>query len=312
MKALSDADICMLVVNADNFFGHTQRCLLDTFSMLGSATALIGVINRKDESFLAEWRQEFERRGIDCFDFDAFKSKFSDCARLFDEICSSEAFRRRAELRQVLTDLRENRAALWESNFDAAASEILNSLKDLALMSTRVRMQSFSLKPEEKLELKKELAEKIKTFVRGFRIGMLKRFKYSGIKLKALDFKMSESDLKVESPNIFSRMFGELPFVRRPLAECRIDSKGTLPERFVREAMNFAVSIASISYAQSATKELELNIESGKTLTMGIDYGRISNFAHRASKGDDSDSFYEMQSELRAELRETLKNSAKD
>ena len=308
MKALSDADICMLVVNADNFFGHTQRCLLDTFSMLGSATALIGVVNRKDDSFIAEWRAEFERRGIDCFDFDAFKSKFSDCAKLFDEICACEAFRRRTELREVMSDLRENRAALWNGNFDAAASEILNSLKDLMIANSRERMSSFSLKPEEKLNLKRALAEKIKTFVRGFRVGMLKRFKYSGIKLKAPDFQISESHLVAESPNVFSRIFAELPFVRRPFAECRINPKEALPERFVREAAAFVAAIASISYAQSATKEFELDLEKSVAHLNGIDFEKISRFAQRASKGDDSDSFYELQSELRTELRAALKN----
>ncbi len=311
MKALSDADICMLVVNADNFFGHTQKYLLETFSMLGSATPLIAVINRKTENFADEWRKEFELRGIDCFDFDAFKSKFKDCARLFDEICASESLRRRTELREVLSMLKDNRTALWDSNFDAAAAEILNSLIDLMQLSSYKRMQGFSLNSDERIKLKRDLVSKLQVFICKFRTNILKQFKYTGVKIKAPEMVFKDDDLYLRNPNIFSRALGGLPFVRRPLAYCKVDYRSDAPLRFVQDAISFVLAISTVSYAQSASKDLELDLEKKSTKTIGADYEKFERFAARAAREDDSDSFFEMQSELRTVLRDLLAKAAK-
>lgn len=309
MKALAGADICMLVVNADNYFGHTQKCLLDTFSMLSPSSAVVGVINRKDEQFLGEWRSEFESRGMDCFDFDAFRSRFRDCARLFDEICSSPTLRRRSDLCGVLRALKENRSALWESNLDSAASEILNSLKDLMLLHSSLRLSEFSLTPEERRELRADLSSGISAFVRRFRADTLRRFRYSGIKLKSSEFRAGEDELKIKSPNFVFRVFGSLPFFRRPEASCFVDPRSDLPARFVRGAVGFVSSLVSFSYAQSATKEFEMDAESGAPAA--FDSEMLPGFIKRAAAGDDSDSFFELQSRLRTELFSALKSLSK-
>lgn len=305
MKALSGADICMLVVNADNFFGHTQKCLLDAFTMLEASVALVGVVNRKDESFANDWKLEFERRGIDCFDFDAFKSKFKDCARLFEEICSSSTFRRRTELSGVLRLLKDNRASLWNANLDAASNEILNSLKDLAQMQTSLRSENFSATKDEIVKLKSELASEIEDFVRKSKFDILKMFKYSGIKLKNSNFAISDEDLIVKEPNIFKKCIGYLPFVKRPLTVCKVNPESSLASRFLRAQASFIFNILSFSYAQSATKSFEMNVSSVSAIP--FDEKLLARFFKRAMDSDESDSFYEIHSELRNQLFETLK-----
>lgn len=311
MKALSKADICMLVVNADNYFGHTQNCLLDIFSMLASRTVLIGVLNRKDPSFLQEWRTEFSNRGIDCFDFDAFKSKFKDCAKLFDEICSSPTLRKRTELCDSLRALRENRDKLWKSNLDSAANEVLNSLRDVMQKRATLRIRSFSISPEEKSELKTTLARDVSAMERFFKIDVLKRFRYSGIKLKSDGFKVSESEICVKNPNLLRRIFGELPFVRRPEASSFIEPKSDFALRFVSESLSYIATLVSFSYAQSATKAFELDASKSAAILAGFDGAKLLKYASKASSGDDSDAFFELHSELRAELLNALEASIK-
>ncbi|MBS1485568.1 MAG: hypothetical protein HP060_02080 [Opitutales bacterium] len=311
MKALSEADICMLVVNADNYFGHTQQCLLDIFTSLSSRTALIGVLNRTDPSFLPEWREAFASRGIDCFDFDAFKSRFSDCAKLFEQICQSPALRKRGELCETLRALRQNRDKLWQSNIDCAANEILNSLRDIMQKRSHLRLKHFSLSPEEAGELKSELARDISNLARFFKIDILKRFKYSGIRLKSADFKVSEEEICAKSPNIFRRILGELPFVKKPEAMAFAKSDSELPLRFVLESLNYIVSLVSFSYAQSATKEFELNLQKSARSIGGFDSAKLQKYAAKASAGDDSDAFFKLHSELREQLFEALINAAK-
>lgn len=311
MKALAEADICMLVVNADNYFGHTQQCLLDIFTMLSSRTALIGVLNRKDPSFLGEWREAFASRGIDCFDFDAFKSRFSDCAKLFDEICQSPTLRKRGELCETLRALRQNRDKLWKSNIDSAANEVLNSLRDMMQKRSHLRLQHFSLTPEERSALKTELAREIAKLARYFKIDVLKRFKYSGLRLKADDFKILEGEIKVKSPNVFRRIFGELPFVKRPEASALASADSGIASRFVLESLSYITLLVSFSYAQSATKEFELNLSKAKGQAGGFDSEKLEKYAAMASAGDDSDAFFRLHSELREELFSALLNSSK-
>lgn len=311
MKALSEADICMLVVNADNYFGHTQQCLLDIFTTLSSRTALIGVLNRKDPSFLGEWREAFASRGIDCFDFDAFKSRFSDCAKLFDEICQSPTLRKRVELCETLCALRQNRDKLWRSNIDSAANEVLNSLRDMMQKRSHLRLQHFSLTPEEKSALKAELAREIAKLARYFKIDVLKRFKYSGLRLKAEDFKISDDEIRVKSPNIFMRIFGELPFVKRPEASALLSPDSGIAMRFALESLSYITLLVSFSYAQSATKEFELNLSKAKGQAGGFDSEKLEKYAALASAGDDSDAFFRLHSELRAELFNVLLNASK-
>ena len=305
MKAVSGADVCMIVVNADNFFGHTQKRILDTFLMLESSVALVGVINRSDETFLGEWREQFERRGIECFGYDAFKSRFRDFSKLFDEICSSATFRRRSELGGVLQMLKQNRAALFDGNFDAVANEILNSLKDLACLRSSLRMSGFSLTLEEREKLRRELSKSMEALARKTSAEVLRMIRFTGIKLGEINFGVSEADLSVKSPGILSRVWGCAPFVKRPLAQCAANPASDLPLRFLRAQAGFVMEAASFSYAQSATKAFGIN--SAKSAMLPVDESEILKFFKRALKGDDSDSFYKLQSALRDSISAALK-----
>ena len=113
------------------------------------------------------------------FGYDAFKSKFRDFSHLFDEICSSSTFRRRSELGGVLQMLKQNRAALFDGNFDAAANEILNSLRDLARLRSSLRMSGFSLTIEERARLRAELAKKIDALARSTASEILRMLKFT-------------------------------------------------------------------------------------------------------------------------------------
>lgn len=311
MKALSDADICMLVVNADNFVGHTQKCLLDTFSMLGSGTAVFGLINRKDDDFIEEWRSSFASRAMECFEFDAFKTKFVDSAKLFDEICSASTLRARSDLTAVLRALKANRASLWRSNIDAAAGEILNSLKDLLNLRSSLKMSNFSITQEEATRLYADLEVDVARFVSRFRGDILHRFKYSGIKLNAPDFKLADEQMHIILPNIIRRIWGKLPFTKKPDAMCGVNPHSDLPLVFVHDALSFISSLASFSYAKSATKEFEMDLSKRKTISAFINSEKLARFSIRATNGDESDSFFAMQNALREELADAISLSIK-
>ena len=311
MKALSGADICMLVVNADNFVGHTQKCLLDTFAMLGAGVAVLGLVNRKDDDFIGEWRDNFASRAMECFDFDAFKTKFSDCARLFDEICSASSLRVRSDLSEVLRALKANRTSLWRSNIDAAAGEILNSLKDLMNLRSSLKMSNFSITNGESLRLRDDLSLAVSRFVSGFRGEILRRFKYSGIKISAPDFKLADAQMRIILPNVIRRLWSRLPFARKPDALCAPNPHSDLPEIFARDAVSFVSSIASFSYAKSATKEFEMDLSKCGSPAAFINAEKLARFSSRAANGDESDSFFAMQNALREELADVIMLSAK-
>lgn len=311
MKALSGADICMLVVNADNFVGHTQKCLLDIFSMLGAGVAVLGLVNRKDDDFIGEWRDNFASRAMECFEFDAFKTKFSDCARLFGEICSASSLRARSDLGEVLRALKANRTSLWRSNIDAAAGEILNSLKDLMNLRSSLKMSNFSISKEETSRLRDDLSLAVSRFVSGFRGEILRRFKYSGIRIMAPDFKLSDSQMRIILPSIIRRVWGRLPFARKPDALCAPNPHSDLPEIFARDAVSFVSSIASFPYAKSAAKEFEMDLSKRASPPAFINSEKLVRFASRAANGDESDSFFAMQNALREELAEVIMLSAK-
>ncbi|MBR4598009.1 MAG: 50S ribosome-binding GTPase [Opitutales bacterium] len=305
MKALAGADICMIVVNADNFFAHTQKCLLDTFSMLGSKTVILGLINRSDADFIGEWRGEFASRGIESFEFDAFKTKFKDCAMLFERICSSSALRARSDLGGVLHSLKENRESLWKSNISAAAGEILNSLKDLMEMRVEARMSAFSLLPEERERLFGDFSKRVSRFAASFRGEILRRFKYSGLRLKAADFAPEREDARFIVPNFLLRAFSMLPLVKKPRAFCAANPKSGFPVKFVKNAAAFVRTLVSFSYAQSATRECEVEF-SGNGGGVLVGEENILKFASRAAGGDESDSFYELQGSLKEELARAI------
>lgn len=311
MKALSGADICMLVVNADNFVGHTQKCLLDTFSMLGAGVAVLGLVNRKDDDFIGEWRDNFASRAMECFEFDAFKTKFSDCARLFDEICSASSLRVRSDLSEVLRALKANRTSLWRSNIDAAAGEILNSLKDLMNLRSSLKMSNFSITNGESSRLRDDLSLAVSRFVSGFRGEILRRFKYSGIKISAPDFKLADAQMRIILPNVIRRLWSSLPFARKPDALCAPNPHSDLPEIFARDAVSFVSSIASFSYAKSATKEFEMDLSKCGSPAAFINAEKLARFSSRAANGDESDSFFAMQNALREELADVIMLSAK-
>lgn len=311
MKALSDADICMLVVNADNFVGHTQKCLLDTFSMLGSGVAVLGLVNRKDDDFIGEWRDNFAIRAMECFEFDAFKTKFSDCARLFDEICSASSLRVRSDLGEVLRALKANRTSLWRSNIDAAAGEILNSLKDLMNLRSSLKMSNFSISKDESSRLHGDFSSMVSAFVSGFRREVLRRFRYSGIRVNAPDFKLSDLQMRIILPNVIRRLWGKLPFAKKPDALCAANPNSDLPEIFARDAVFFVSSIASFSYAKSATKEFEIDLSKRGFAPVFINSEKLARFSIRAANGDESDSFFAMQNALREELADAIMQSAK-
>ena len=311
MKALSGADICMLVVNADNFVGHTQKCLLDTFAMLGAGVAVLGLVNRKDDDFIGEWRDNFASRAMECFEFDAFKTKFSDCARLFDEICSAASLRVRSDLSEVLRALKANRTSLWRSNIDAAAGEILNSLKDLMNLRSSLKMSNFSITNGESSRLRDDLSLAVSRFVSGFRGEILRRFKYSGIKISAPDFKLADAQMRIILPNVIRRLWSRLPFARKPDALCAPNPHSDLPEIFARDAVSFVSSIASFSYAKSATKEFEMDLSKCGSPAAFINAEKLARFSSRAANGDESDSFFAMQNALREELADVIMLSAK-
>ena len=311
MKALSGADICMLVVNADNFVGHTQKCLLDTFAMLGAGVAVLGLVNRKDDDFIGEWRDNFASRAMECFEFDAFKTKFSDCARLFDEICSASSLRVRSDLSEVLRALKANRTSLWRSNIDAAAGEILNSLKDLMNLRSSLKMSNFSITNGESSRLRDDLSLAVSRFVSGFRGEILRRFKYSGIKISAPDFKLADAQMRIILPNVIRRLWSRLPFARKPDALCAPNPHSDLPEIFARDAVSFVSSIASFSYAKSATKEFEMDLSKCGSPAAFINAEKLARFSSRAANGDESDSFFAMQNALREELADVIMLSAK-
>ena len=301
MKALGGADICMLVANADNFFAHTQKCLLDTFSLLGSNTVVLGLINRSDAEFIGEWKSEFQSRGIESFEFDAFKTKFKDCAMLFERICASSALRARSDLGGVLRSLKENRASLWESNILAASGEILNSLKDLMEMRSEAKMSEFSLLPEERERLFADFSKSVSRFAASFRGEILRRFKYSGLRLKVPEFAPRRREARFVLPNFILRALAMLPLVRKPRAFCAADPKSGFPARFVKNAAAFTRALVSFSYAQSATRECEVEFsEDGGGVP--VDEESILKFAARAAKGDDSDSFYGLQGMLKEKI----------
>ena len=302
MKALQEADICMLIVNADNIFAHTQKCLLDSLSMLGSKTAIVALINRKDDEYVSQWRAELGARGIDAFEFDAFKSKFSDCAKLFDGICASASMRARSDLAGVLRALKENRQNVWLGNISAAAGEILNSLKDLMNMRARLEMREFSLSEAERGRLAKDFSRDVSRFVVSFRGEILRRFGYSGLRLNAGDFVPREGEIMYFVPNVFARILARLPFMKKPAASCGISPKSGFAERFANDAVGFCRALVSFSYAQSATRECQMNFAGGGFGGAELDSEKLMRFAARAARGDESDSFYEMQGVLKDEL----------
>ncbi len=306
MKALSRADICMLVVNADNFVGHTQKCLLDTFSMLGYGTAVLGLINRKDDEFINEWRESFTARDLECFEFDAFKTKFVDCARLFDEICTASSLRARQDLGEVLRALKDNRTSLWRNNIDAAAGEILNSLNDLLNLRSSIKMEKISISEKEVSNLHSQLRLEVVRFVSNFKGEILRRFKYSGIKLNAPDFKIETEQMKIITPTFLRRILGKLPFVQKPDALCTVNPQSDLSVWFVKDAISFVASLASFSYAKSATKEFEVDLSKANYARIHINAEKLKRFSIRAANGDDSEAFFEMQNNLKDELAEAI------
>lgn len=302
MKALLGADICMLIVNADNIFAHTQKCLLDSLSLLGSKTAIVALINRKNDEYVGQWREELGSRGIEAFDFDAFKSKFSDCAGLFDGICASASLRARSDLAGVLRALKENRESLWKSNISAAAGEILDSIKALMQMRARLEMREFSLTQAERERLAKDFSKGVSSFVASARKKILRSFGYSGLRVNAQDFAPREGEIEFFVPNVFARILSRLPFMKKPVASCGIDPKSGFAQRFANYAAGFCRELVSVSYAQSATREFEMKFSGGGSAGAGLGSEKLARFAARAAKGDESDSFYEMQGELKDEL----------
>gem|GEM_PF-5778279 len=306
MKALIGADICILTANADNFFGHTSRCLLDSFLHLKNSCILLGVLNRKDNFFVNDWRAEFESRKIPCFDFDAFKSGFKDCARLLEEIATSEHLRLTPEICQVLKELKDNRFHLWENNLDNASLEILNSLKELMCLESELVQNSFSLTSDERALLITQEVKNIHEHEKFFRKNLLESFSYSSIKINAADREILQSELSIIEPNWFRRILGELPLVSRGRAKCKVNYNGTLPIKFVKNAILFVQKLLACTYAQSATREFEISLSKDDFSLYGIDSLLVENFAYKAFKKDESESFYKLQTTLRKQIYNSL------
>lgn len=308
MKALLDADICVIVSNADNIFGRTSQLLLDSLSYIRQKCVLFGLINKTDESNTAQWKNEFAERRIECFCFDAFKSNLGDCIKLLDEMKNSNTVMGDADLKKAFGGLQSNRMQLLDSYLNGAALEILNSLKEFVLIKNTAPIEGFSSKKEERNALLAKESEKVAEFEKAFRKRLLELFKYTGLKIDMPLRRFAEGEIVVKEASIFKRVFALLPLTKRPEITAKINANSQLPIKFTRNAIFFIENLLNLSYAKSATKEFKISIDKSEYKSIPVDTDGIAAFAYRASNNDDSEHFFKIQSALKDSILKILKN----
>ena len=88
-----------------------------------------------------------------------------------------------------------------------------------------------------------------------------------------------------------------------------VNANSQLPVKFTRNAVFFIENLLNLSYAKSATKEFKIGIDKSEYKSIPVDVDGISAFAYRASKNDDSEHFFKIQSALKDSILKILKNA---
>lgn len=307
MKALLGANIVLFVANADNIFNNTSKLLLDSLCMIRGEVLVLAIINKSQASCASDWLEQFALRKIEVFNFDAFKSSFADCVLFLDSLKNSKTMHGNSDLILALDSLKENRSKLWGSYLELASLEILNSLKQLLAMQTTEIQSTFKLSQEQEISLIATHKAKIIEFEEAFRRKILELFNYSGLKIHIEPRRIANDEVEVKQAGFFRKLLGFLPFFSKPKLSAYVNYDSTLTMKFLRNAMFFINTVVAISYAKSATKEYSISLDKSEYKSINIDKKAIYAFSYRATKGDDSDSFYKMQNVIKEQIIKHLR-----